>query len=218
MPIFEKNNKLVYFAHCPKTAGSAVYFLFLRDGWSIYNVQTSSKNKGRVGYKIFHEFGIEHIPAIGARHGYKWALQHAPASIWSQWAEFSSSFTIVRDPHKRFLSCVKYHAVANSLAPPTQDLINECIDSLVQCDQEDPDLQPALFRRQVDFTLPKTKKFRFEDDWAKGLQALYGFKSSKLEKVNVSKKSDLALTNEHIEFVNNYYKSDLDLWNSTPRI
>jgi hypothetical protein len=41
MPIFKKNNKTIYFAHIPKTAGTSVYSLFVESGWKIGNIRRS---------------------------------------------------------------------------------------------------------------------------------------------------------------------------------
>ena len=38
MPIFIKRNRLIYFAHIPKTAGTSIYHSFASSGWSIFNV------------------------------------------------------------------------------------------------------------------------------------------------------------------------------------
>lgn len=212
MPIFEKNDQSVYFAHAPKTAGSAIYILFLRNGWSISNVQTSTKNKGRIGYKILKEFGIEHIPTVGARFGYKWALQHAPSSVWSRWGAFDSSFSIVRDPRTRFISCVTYHALAHGLGRPSNSLIDECIDGLMDHRDNDPDQSPPLFRRQVDFIKPDTTLLKFESNWMQALASLYGFAIAEVEYVNKKRGADLSLNETQTEFIDDYYKADFDLW------
>lgn len=214
MPIFLKEDRSVYFAHIPKTAGSATYILFLKNGWSIANVQTSSKNKGRIGYRLLKEFGIENVPTIGSRLGYKWSLQHAPTSIWSNWGNFHSSFAIVRDPYARFVSCAAYHARSNGIKRNLQDLVDERIEFLTKTSQDDADRHPPLFRRQVDFVAPETKLIKLEENWQFKLKSLYGFEIVENEYVNKSKPNNITLSDNHIEFIDRYYKPDFDLWQS----
>ena len=212
MPIFENKAQRVYFAHIPKNAGSATYLLFLRNGWSIANVQTSRKNKGRIGYRLYEEFGIEEIPQIGDKMGYRWSLQHAPYSVWKAWGAYDSSFAVIRNPFSRFVSCVSYHAKANRWGPVTHATFDRFIEIIQDAKGKSFDELPPIFRCQVDFLAPDTKLFRYESDWVTQIQAAYGLTSDSLEKVNVSKAWNVELSGDQEDFVKSQYAPDLELW------
>ena len=107
MPILKKNNKTIYFAHIPKTAGTSVYSLFVELGWKIGNIRRS-ENPNSSFQKLKSEFGnnifLDNIHTLNFPH----PIQHATYKTWKKWGPFDESFSILRDPIERFKSELKY--------------------------------------------------------------------------------------------------------------
>ena len=150
MPIFTKDDQRVYFAHIPKTAGSAIYILFLRNGWSLSNVQTGLGKK-RIGHRLFKEFGLKDIPFEGDRHGYEQSLQHAPQNIWAQWGPFTSSFAIVRDPYSKFISGLRYFWSVRRADDPYEDVAHRKVNQLKKQCKNEGSLAKPMFKPQFLF-------------------------------------------------------------------
>ena len=209
MPIFSKDDERVYFAHITKTAGSAIYILFLKNGWSLANVQTGLGKK-RIGYRIWKEFGIKDIPFEGERHGFKRSLQHAPARIWTKWGPFTSSFAITRHPYSRFNSAMRYFYGLKRRENDYEAVKANKIKELRKEFQANPQAVEPLFQTQSPYVLPDTHVLRYEDDWATGLGELYGLDVEALEKVNVTPGKDGGLTVDEKAWIAEAYAEDFD--------
>lgn len=206
MPIFEKDGQRVYFAHIPKTAGSAVYLMFLRSGWAISNV-TTKPVKGRIGLILWDEFGINPVPQQGGRHGYAYALQHAPAEIWQHWGPFDSSFAISRDPYARFESALRFRYSKKRVR--LRGFAHFRKRLLPQLNRaRAAGTLPAYFRPQVAYLAPGTRVFRFERDWAAELAAAYGLTEARVERVNPTRMAASGLTDAEKAFVRDTYGED----------
>ena len=207
MPILTKDDQRVYFAHIPKTAGSAIYVLFLRNDWSLANVQTGN-TPGRIGYTLYQEFGIEEIPFEGKRHGFKRSLQHAPVTIWDRWGPFTDSFAITRHPYARYMSAMKYLYGFKRRAKPFDLFKAEKRESLRQEFKADADAIEPLFQPQHRFLAPKTRIFRYEEDWAARLCETYALEAEELEPINVTRKRAGGLTSDDIAWLDETYAED----------
>lgn len=106
MPVFEKDDRRVYFAHIPKAAGTSVYVLFARNNWKIANLALNPKNG--IGKLLLAEFNIHQLQIEGNLENLKTSIQHASEDIWNHWGPFHSSFAISRHPEARYLSAVKF--------------------------------------------------------------------------------------------------------------
>ena len=107
MPIFEKNNKRVYFAHIPKTAGTTVYHAFVQSGWKIGNIRHSS-NPNSSYQKLKTKFGPSIFLENTNSKNTLFPIQHVPYKTWKDFGNFDESFAILRNPLERFYSELKY--------------------------------------------------------------------------------------------------------------
>lgn len=185
MPIFTKNDRRVYFAHIPKTAGSAVYLMFLGAGWHVSNLETGTGKK-RIGYHIKTRFGITDIPIEGDRHGFDRVLQHAPAEIWQNWGPFDDSFAVTRHPEARFQSALRYLYGLFRRDVTFQSFSRKKIKDLKRKFRDDPASVDAHFQPQHTFVGERTFLSRYEDDWAGALRTRYDLGPAPAERINVS--------------------------------
>lgn len=208
MPIFTRGNERVYFAHIPKTAGSAIYILFLRNGWSLSNVESGLGSR-RIGRRIYDEFGIKDIPLEGDRGDFTSNLQHATADIWSRWEPFTSSFAVVRNPVTRFESAMKYQYSRHK----REKTLSEYRDAQIRrIKRKTPDQIGTInvhFRAQVDFILPDTRIFRFESAFVTELARAYKMDVSEIEKINAAPETiETVLTPDVKGWIGRYYAKD----------
>ncbi|MBV1896866.1 MAG: hypothetical protein KUG70_10425 [Rhodobacteraceae bacterium] len=209
MPIFTKDDQRVYFAHIPKTAGSAIYVLFLRNGWSLSNVQTGLGKK-RIGYRLNKEFGLKDIPFEGERHGFEHSLQHAPQDIWVRWGPFTSSFAIVRDPYSKFFSGVRYFWNVKRASEPFEDVARNKIKKLKRQFNKNGTITEPMFKPQFLYVAPDTKVLRFEDSWLPKLCAMYGLENQDLERINEGNAVQSSLSQSDREWVAKTYAKDFE--------
>jgi hypothetical protein len=215
MPIFSKAGERVYFAHIPKTAGSAIYLLFLRNGWSLANVQTGLDRR-RIGYLIWKEFGIKDIEFIGERYGYNGSLQHAPAEIWTRWGPFTSSFAISRHPYTRFRSAMKYFYGLVRRKEDFAAFKAAHVKKLRHQFANAPQKIKPLFKPQIDTLAPDTWVLRYEDDWLGQMSRRYDLGPSQLERVNVTRPVDGTITDEDKAWIAEAYAQDFERLGYTP--
>lgn len=107
MPIFEKGDKRLYFAHIPKTAGTTVYYAFARAGWRIGKIRQSD-NPNSTYQLMKAEFGSELFIDDLDQDNYKFPVQHVPYKEWKKFGALDESFAILRDPLDKFMSELKY--------------------------------------------------------------------------------------------------------------
>ncbi|WP_460274219.1 sulfotransferase family protein [Celeribacter sp. ULVN23_4] len=208
MPIFTRGDERIYFAHIPKTAGSAIYVLFLRNGWSLSNVETGLGPR-RIGHRLHKEFGITDIPMEGERGNFPDSIQHATADVWQAWGPFSDSFAVVRNPVKRFESAMKYQYSLHKRHKTLAEFRDAQIDKISRRHDKKPSAINVHFRRQVDFVTPDTRIVAFEDGFMAKLAEMYGLENSEIEKINAApKKIDPVLTPEVEDWIRDFYAPD----------
>jgi len=213
MPIFTRGNERIYFSHIPKTAGSAVYVLFLRNGWSLSNVDTGLGPR-RIGHRLHKEFGITDIPMEGDRGDFPDSIQHATVDIWQRWGPFTDTFAVVRDPLKRFESAMKYQYSLHKRHKTLAEFRDTQISKINRRHDRKPTAINVHFRRQVDFVTPQTRIVYFEDRFMEKLALTYGLKQPNVEKINVAPKAlDPVLTPEVETWARNFYALDFERFN-----
>lgn len=172
MPIFRKDGQRIYFAHVPKAAGTSVYVLFLRNGWSVANVDTNPKRG--IGRILARDFAIAEIPFEGSRDGLDTTPQHAPAAVWTRWGPFDATFALVRDPAARYLSAVRWR---HALVPKRPEPLPAFREAVLARLERELDRRPGVFdghfRPQVAFLAPGTEVLRIEDGWQERLAARF---------------------------------------------
>lgn len=212
MPIFTKDGQRLYFAHIPKTAGSALYLTFLANGWSISNVDTGLGPR-RIGRRIFDEFGIRDIPKEGGKGDFPYPMQHATADIWTSWGPFDGSFAVTRNPLARFNSAIRYEFYTRR---PKQEL-QDYAQSLFEKVRNHPagtlsKAIPVAFLPQSDYVTPNTTLFRFEDGFAEKIAAHFGFAKPDTQVVNKNRYQNLTLSEEMVDWVRQHYVQDYELF------
>ena len=208
MPILTKGDQRVYFAHPPKNAGSACCVAFVRAGWKLSNVDTSAKRKGRLGYKLLKEFGIEEVPNEPNRFGFKGSIQHAPAEIWENWAPFTSTFAISRNPYARFESAIKHYFRVHGTGSNPDATVSRLKSDLEKQRNQGNGEVSQLFRPQVDYVNKNTRIFRIEDNWISELSEVYDLGLAELETVNKAGRYDWEVSDADLEFAKDFYAED----------
>lgn len=185
MPILVKNDRQIYFAHIPKTAGTSIYLAFAAAGWTIENL--SQNRAAQSAFSLLRDsYGITRIARRGRMFRFPHPPQHVPRIIWRTWGPFEDSFAVVRHPMARLKSALKYHhRISNS--PETL------------ADFAEQKLQFALARPwnhwrtlgghmipQSAYIGPDTHVLRFEEDWQQALCARYDLNPETLPVVNTS--------------------------------
>ncbi|MBO6868000.1 MAG: sulfotransferase family 2 domain-containing protein [Thalassococcus sp.] len=140
MPIFQANNKLHFFAHVPKCAGTTIEA------------------------HLIERFGP--LGMFGHSQGFNVSLQHLTwAQVTSVVPEnwIASSFAVVRHPLTRFVSA--YNMRLSQARPPfpREVTITDFLDWVEARLPTNPELLDNHFRPQVEFLGPKTRVFRLED-------------------------------------------------------
>jgi len=206
MPIFTKNDQRIYFAHIPKTAGTSIYLLFVRNGWAVSNLSPADY-PGSTSEMLKSECGITHIPKEGRRWGYRGSLQHAPARVWQRWQRCDESFSIVRQPEERFVSALRYrHQVFHG--DLSWEAFLEHLRKTLYTSWQMERLYDGHFRPQVQFITPATRILKFEEDWGAKLCEWYDLNPSDLKVTNQSKKSKISLSAEDRAWITRRYKAD----------
>ena len=207
MPILSKGGRRVYFAHVPKTGGSAVYILFLAGGWRIANLETGPQ-PGRIGHHIRERFGDVALPVEGERHGHAGTLQHAPADVWTRWGPFDDSVAIVRHPVARFLSEMRYRYAQRVRRERFARFMRAQVEAARRAFDGGPDGVDSHLVPQHRFVAQATYVLRYEDDWGAALARRYGLDPGALPAVNVSPLAPARLARRDHDWLRATYAED----------
>lgn len=144
MPVYRGFGLSVLFVHIPKTGGTSIEALFRR-----------------AGFEQSYFSGTERHPGFGVYPQHLTALQLAEEFPN---AEFDFAFMIVRDPIARLGSERAYRArLRESRNRPPIVAYDLWTRRMLARSAEDPSHFDNHFRPQVEFLLPDTTVFRFED-------------------------------------------------------
>ncbi|MEL6957340.1 MAG: sulfotransferase family 2 domain-containing protein [Pseudomonadota bacterium] len=137
MPLARIKDKLLFFAHIPKTGGASV---------ELYMAQ-----KGRIALKHPFTLGWSETTAQHMHHDVHAKL--VPETF------IDVSFTIVRDPMARLMSEYRYRCDRDEIAVPFNDWAME----RMRCLLKNPMLDDNHIRPQTDFLRWNMLIFRYED-------------------------------------------------------
>lgn len=214
MPIFEKNNQRVYFAHIPKSAGSSVYVLFARNGWTIKNL-TLKPNNG-IGKIFRNEFGIHQLQIEGCISNLNTSIQHAHVKVWQNWGPFAASFAISRHPEDRYLSALQFRYGLVPRRDETFDQFRlELLQKLQRKYRNKPEVFDGHFRPQKEYVDKNTLIFPIEQNWTESLSLKFNLDLPKDLRINRSTKMTNALTTEEKLWVQQSYVNDYSYFGYT---
>lgn len=154
MPIVRVGDKVVFFAHVPKCAGSSIEdYLALRFGPLALLDRKFSPGSSRTWTRNSPQhISVEHLECL------------FPVSF------FDAGFAFVRDPATRFLSAFYFHQLKRKTIDPIttpEDFLLEMLDF----DEEKHGLYDKHFRTQTIFVPRWCQVFKLED----GFAALYNW-------------------------------------------
>lgn len=177
MPILYKGNQRVLFVHIPKTAGVSVYGWFYNNGWRLSNIKF-----GKMTSELFNNnFGVSNFDIEGLQiKGIP--PQHAHYQIYKHWGEFTSAFTIVRNPLDRFISEINYyfkllcHAKKINITSRKAAIFfaNDFTINIINSYKDNTYIRENHIRPQIDFISKETEVIFFEKDWISNLSKKYG--------------------------------------------
>ena len=144
MPIYRGFGLSVLFIHVPKTGGTSIEAIFRR-----------------AGFEESYFSGTERHPAFGVYPQHLTALQLADELGP---VEFDFAFMIVRDPVARLGSERAYRArLRESRGKPPIPAYDEWTRRMLARSADNPSHFDNHFRPQVEYLLPRTTVYRFED-------------------------------------------------------
>lgn len=209
MPIFEKSEKRIYFAHIPKTGGTSIYSAFVEAGWVVKNLYESPDPRSTFA-TLKARYGVNHISQEGRMFRYPHSPQHAPHIIWRTWGPFEASFAITRNPMTRLLSSLRWHHRMRRRKPDFQ----EHAKTLLRAAQSRPwkpfTLLDGHLIPQHYFVGPTTEIFHFEGNWSQQLSSRFGVNAPPED--NKAPDGNDALCDEWIAFAKWLYKHDFRLF------
>lgn len=175
MPVFEKGDRRIYFAHIPKSAGTTVYYAFVKAGWRIGKIRQSEDSKST--YQLMKaEFGSEVFIDDLDQYNHKFPVQHVPYKEWQKFRVFDETFAILSDALDKFMSELKYRYKINA-DREEQNFEASAQDTLMQIKR-----RPWILYRgfaghllpQHNFIASDTKLFLMEGEWLIDLSNHFG--------------------------------------------
>ncbi|MEP2781923.1 MAG: sulfotransferase family 2 domain-containing protein [Pseudoruegeria sp.] len=207
MPIFQKDDRRIYFCHIPKTAGSHVYLMFVANGWELKNYSFSPKRGTSKDLK--DRFGVTEVAIEGDTSQVATSLQHATYQGWKDWGPFESSFAITRNPVKRYISAVRYrYGLVRNREETLAEFRSMVLKKLQKKLSEKPKVFDGHFISQTEFIAPNTDLFQFEGDWEAGLMQAYDLKPIEGTITNASKAERFELNQAELSWVQTKYADD----------
>lgn len=176
MPIFEKNKKRILFVHIPKTGGTTIEHLFPNNGYKMdkFNPKEATSQ------------------------------QHAIAETYKEWGDFTSCFTIVRNPIDRFISELNWRNIKlNNLHSAVINFFSKV--------KKDKFFNGNHMRNQSDFISETIDHiYRFEEDFFNQICDDYNLTQREFFKKEVSIKNIKRehLTKQHLDLIISYYEKD----------
>jgi hypothetical protein len=221
MPILYKYPERVMFAHIPKTAGTAIYAWFSDNGWIVSNLKLNSPGSKDI---FMHQYGIFQCQMEGPQEQ-GIPPQHATASTYARWGEFTSGFTIVRHPLCRFISEIGYHykilCLQKKIINPDKKkaiiFAEEFTNHVLHEYNIKNNVRDNHIRPQTDFISDITDILYFEKNWTEYLAQKYQLKGSP-PKLNVNAQKynfSYLLTSETKQKIINFYAQDFTTFGYT---
>ena len=230
MPIFQKNHRMGYFIHIPKTAGTSVTQMLRNIGCMIAldggHIRDVKHFNGAIKQSKLLESIHEKSPCNP---------QHIHKELYDCIIDHSKidfNFTVMRDPIERIYS--EYHWIRRrySISPKyacgatydmskhvTTDNFSEWLENMKMCYDEDPYVWDNHLRNQSQYILDDTKIFRFDqlgkimDYLNESLQINHN--AVPLPHLNMRRKNKpINISDEDKELIRNWYKDDYELYHS----
>lgn len=232
MPIFKSNNRVGFYIHIPKTAGTSVTKILRSmnctvalDGGNIESIlQFSDIVQRNELLNSIHE----HSPCNP---------QHIHKELYNSIIDHSKidfNFTIIRDPEERILS--EYCWINKNYSPSAEycsgassydekqwvltDDFSLWLRETKKCYDEDPYVWDNHLRKQTDFILNDTKLFRFDQisEIPGYLNESMGTSHHGIALPHLNKRKTrneiINISDEDKELIRNWYKDDYELYHS----
>lgn len=232
MPVFRKNNRVGFYIHIPKTAGSSMTKLLKNIGCEVAldggNIKETEKFNDVLKNSNLLKSLHQHSPCNPqhiSKELYRCVVDHSKVNF---------NFSIVRHPEERLIS--EYFWVNQTYAPEakyasglseyerskwvkTNDF-SEWLKYAKQCYDEDAYVWDNHLRKQSEFILSDTKLFRFDQlskipDY---LNESLGTSFAGLSIPHLNKKRSgnvtINIKDEDKELIRNWYNDDYELYHS----
>ena len=232
MPIFKKNNRVGFYIHIPKTAGSSVTKL-------LRNIKCEvALDGGRIEDTKLFDGILKNSNLMKCIHNHSPCNpQHIDKELYRCLVDHSKvdfNFTIVRNPEERIISeyfwvkqryslSAKYASGISTYDKTkwvTTANFHEWLINAKNCYDEDPYVWDNHFRKQTDFILSDTKIFRF-DQLSKLTNYLNESLETSYEPLSIphlnrrrSGSNEINIGDEDKELIRNWYKDDYELYHS----
>lgn len=232
MPIFRKNNRVGFYIHIPKTAGSSITKLLKN-----LNCDVALDGGNMEAIKKF-DAELKNSNLLKSLHNHSPCNpQHIDKELYRCIVDHSKvdfNFTIIRHPEERIIS--EYYWVNQTYAPEARYASGTSeydrstwtktadfslwIKYAKKCYDEDSYVWDNHLKKQTDFILSDTKIFRFDQlsKIADYLNVCMGTSYSGLSIPHLnrkrSKNTTINIKEEDKELIKNWYKDDFELYHS----
>lgn len=194
MTIFQFKGKILYYTHIPKTGGSYILNLLLKNGFSRHSYDGNpGRNRARW---------------CSPQH-----MHYEMASGMYKWENFDYIFATVRDPQKRIIS--EFHEQIRLGNVREDDNINEWILEALYLCNKDPFVFDNHLRPQHEFLGPNVDWFKqesgFNSAWMTALLAKklkMDFNIQEVGKNRVSTPKEFTLDDSVAESIVRFYIKD----------